>query len=247
MDERYCSANDQKYVFPEPGIFLGANEMRRAKYFVTWKAIEPACIHRLLSSTARPLSNQEWREILIGSLEFKSSDSACAKAQNDARRLLGSAIDDLTLNTSNSATPPPPPIDDSEARSMLWRLSELNFRFELLGLHRRAGRAERDAVDCDQDVRNALQLPSLQAVDMSTAIEGFRSVDWRSRLPSLLRLATLMRDWSGDKPLPLLLDQPVAQYTERDTGVLEDAVAQFYTDTFFIFFGRAAVIPTRLS
>ena len=130
---------------------------------------------------------------------------------------------------------------------MLWRLSELNFRFELLGLHRRAGQAGRDAVDCDQDVRNALQLPSLQAVDMFTAVEGFHSIDWRSRLPSLLRLATLMRDWSGDKPLPLLLDQPVPQYTERDTGVLEDAVAQFYTDTFFIFFGRAAVIPTRLS
>jgi len=36
------------------------------------------------------------------------------------------------------------------------------------------------------------------------------------------------------------------EYNERDTGVLEDAVARFYTDSFFIYFGRAAVIPTRL-
>jgi hypothetical protein len=52
---------------------------------------------------------------------------------------------------------------------MLWRLSELNFRFELLALHKCAGTAGRDAVDSDQDVRNALQLPSLQAVDMATS------------------------------------------------------------------------------
>jgi hypothetical protein len=246
VDERYRSANDRKYVFPDPGIFLGANAIRRAKYFLTWQAIEPACIHRLLSSTAPPLSNQEWRDILIGSLEFKSSDSACAKAQEHARRLLGSAIDDLHLNVTDPATPPPPPISDHEAQAILWRLSELNFRFELLALHTRAGPAGCDAVECDQAVRNALQLTSLQAVDMATSLEGFRSRDWRSRLPSLLQLATLMRVWSGDKPLPLLQDKPLAEYTELDTRVLEDAVARFYTDTFFVFFGRAAVIPTRL-
>ena len=84
----------------------------------------------------------------------------------------------------------------------------------------------------------------------------YRQLTWLHRLKvfapeignlvSLLRLATLMRVWSGDIPLPLLQDKPHAEYSERDTGVLEDAVARFYTDTFFIFFGRAAVIPTRL-
>jgi hypothetical protein len=246
VDQRYRSANDRKYVFPDPGLFLGANVIRRAKYFLTWQAMEPACIHRLLSSTAPPLSNQEWRDILIGSLEFKSSDSACAKAQEHARLLLGSTIDDLDLNVTDPATPSPPPISDREAQAVLWRLSELNFRFELLALHKRAGPAGRDAVECDQAVRDALQLTSLQAVDMATSLEGFRSRDWRIRLPSLLQLATLMRVWSGDHPLPLLQDKPLSEYTERDTGVLEDAVARFYTDTFFIFFGRAAVIPTRL-
>ena len=36
------------------------------------------------------------------------------------------------------------------------------------------------------------------------------------------------------------------EYTECDTGVLEEAVAWFYTDSFFIYFGRAAIIPTHL-
>jgi hypothetical protein len=128
----------------------------------------------------------------------------------------------------------------------LWRLSQLNFRFELLALHKRAGTAGRDAVDCNQDVCNALQVLSLQVVDMGTAVKVFHSSDWQSRLPSLLQVAILMRGWSGDKPLPILHDQPLAEYSKCDTGILEDVVAQFYTDTFFIFFGHAAVIPTCL-
>ena len=124
---------------------------------------------------APPLSNQEWRDILIGSLEFKSSDSACAKAQEHARCLLGSAIDDLHLSVIDPATPPPPPIPDLEAQVVLWRLLELNFRFELLALHKHAGPVDSDAVKCDEAVHDALQLTSLQAVDADTSIKGFRS------------------------------------------------------------------------
>ena len=246
VDQRYRSPNNRKYVFPEPGIFLGANPVRRAKYLLTWQAIEPVCIHRLLSSTAPPLSSQEWRDILIGSLDFKSSDSSCAKAQDHARLLLGSALDDLSLNSTDPDAPPPPPVTDVEARAMIWRLSELNFRFELLALNKRAGPAGRNEFECDQAVRNALHLNSLQAVDMATSKQGFRCSHWRARLPYLLNIATLMRDWSGDKPLALLQDLPFGEYNELNTGVLEDAVARFYTDSFFIFFGRAAVIPTCL-
>ena len=86
----------------------------------------------------------------------------------------------------------------------------------------------------------------MQAVDIVTSTEGICSGHWQSCLPSLLRLATLMREWSGDKPLPLVQDIPLGEYNELNTGVLEDAVARFYTDTFFVFFGCAAVIPTCL-
>jgi hypothetical protein len=186
VDEQYRSANNHKYVFPEPGIFLGTNVVQWEKYLSTWQAIEAACIHQLLSSMAPSLSNQEWQDILIGSLEFKSSDSTCAKTCKDACCLLGSSIDDLNLNTMHPATLSSPPIDDLEAWVMLWHLSELNFRFELLALHKHSGTAGHDAVDSNQDVCNALQLPPLQAVDMVTSVEGFHSSDWRSHLPSLL-------------------------------------------------------------
>ena len=108
VDEQYWSANDRKYIFPEPGLFLGTNSGRRVKYLLTWRAIELACIHRLISSTAAPLSNQQWQDILVGSLEFKSSDSTCANAQKQACLLLGSAIDDLHLNGMDPEPPPLP-------------------------------------------------------------------------------------------------------------------------------------------
>ena len=81
MDPRYRSPNDRKYMFPEPGIFISANDMRCARYFATWKSIEPVCIHHLSSSTiAPPLSNQEWRDILIGNITSNSPTSKSALA-----------------------------------------------------------------------------------------------------------------------------------------------------------------------
>jgi hypothetical protein len=49
-----------------------------------------------------------------------------------------------------------------------------------------------------------------------------------------------MRNWSGDKLLPFLQDIPFGEYNELNTGVLEDPVARFYTDSFFFFLGHAA-------
>ena len=141
-DPCYRSPNDWKYMFLEPGIFIAANDMRRARYFATWKSIEPACIHRLSSSTmAPPLSNQEWRDILIGDITSNSPTSKSALAQEQACYLLGSAMDELCINL-NVATSPntsSSPVDDSEACQILWWLTEFNFRFELLALDKRAG------------------------------------------------------------------------------------------------------------
>ena len=144
-------------------------------------------------------------------------------------------------------TLPPPSIGESEAQALLWCLSELNFRFELLALHKHARLAECSAVDVDQAICNALDVSSLQVVDMDSARNSLHSTDWCSHLPPLLWLVHLMKVWSGNKPLSLLEDKPLGDYTEHDIGVLEEAVAQFYAETFFIYFRCAAVIPTCLA
>jgi hypothetical protein len=250
VDARFQSPHDRKYIFPEPGLFIAANEMRRARYFTTWQAIEPACIYRFFSSsTPTPLSNQEWRDILIGDITSKTPTSKSALAREHAHRLLGSAIDDLGIDINHTpSTAAPAVLDDAEARWILWRLTELNFRFELLALDKRVGPARQDEMERQEAIQDCLQFGSLLVVDSEDARKGLQSDDWRSRLPCLLQLQNLMRDWEGVKPSGLLEERIIAihDYKESDVLLLEDSIAHFYTDSFFRFFGRAATVPARL-
>ena len=53
-----------------------------------------------------------------------------------------------------------------------------------------------------------------------------------------------MRDWEGMKPSTLLeFRESIQDYVEADVLLLEDVVARFYTDSFFRFFGHAAIVP----
>ena len=77
---------------------------------------------------------------------------------------------------------------------------------------------------------------------------GLQSLHYQVRLPYLLALKALLRDWHGLKPTPLLLPDLTSLdlYTELDVRQLEDSIAKFYTQLFYHFFGRAATVPTRL-
>jgi hypothetical protein len=71
--------------------------------------------------------------------------------------------------------------------------------------------------------------------ELPYAIQRLALEDWKEWLPILLHLCALMRDWSGNKPTPLLLTclEALSLYKEWDVNVLEEAVACFYTQNFF--------------
>ena len=106
-----------------------------------WQAIEPACIYHLgSSSSATPLSNQEGCDIIISDITSKTPTVRLALAQEHAHCLLGSAINDLDINTSNiSPVAAPVSLDDAEAQWILGWLTEYNFCFKLLALDKRVG------------------------------------------------------------------------------------------------------------
>jgi hypothetical protein len=200
-------------------------------------------------SSITPLSNQEWRDVLIGDIKSKTPNAKSAQARENARRLLGSALDDLDIQINDAPSlTTGPSLPDSEAQKILWKLTELNFRFELLGLDKRANPLNRDE-DARQDlIRECFGTNSLLVTDHRLANMRLGSSDWRKRLPRLLMLRRLMRDWDGMKPTSLLLLDlaSISDYVEADALQLEEAVTMFYTDCFFRFFGRAPVIPARL-
>jgi hypothetical protein len=247
--------HDGKYVFPEPGIFAGVqNELRRSRYFATWDSTKDVCIFRVFqgSSTAVPLSGQEWRDLLVGNLNGEFKGKKNQETQQKIRNLFADCLDELQV-TFDQFMPPtdttPLSVEPSEGQKVLWELSELNFRFELLALDKRAsGTASEDAAKDRQEMICRCFPNNALIAELRHSTQGLASLNWQERLPTLLRLRALMRDWPEPKPTPLLLPDlsSLNLYTESDSRLLEDAVAQFYTQTFFNFFGRAAVIPTRL-
>ena len=91
-------------------------------------------------------------------------------------------------------------------------------------------------------------MPSLIVANVQQVNFGLQAHDWQERLPFLLVLRELMRDWDGLKPTPLLLpDQASHMFTEVDIQQLEDHIAYFYTQTFYCLFCHAAIVSMQLS
>jgi len=99
---------------------------------------------------------------------------------------------------------PPALPDDAEAQWILWWLTEFNFCFELLALDKCVGPATQDEMERQESIQDCLQIGSLLVADSDGVRSGIQSDDWCSRLPYLLRLQSLMRDWEGVKPSALL-------------------------------------------
>jgi hypothetical protein len=67
------------------------------------------------------------------------------------------------------------------------------------------------------------------------------------RAPYLLALKRLMNGWRGNLPAQIGYDKkPTEEYSVIELTVLECAVAKFYMQSFFNFFGHAAIVPHSL-
>jgi hypothetical protein len=213
-----------------------------------WMSTRQACIFHVFSSSssALPLSIQEWKDFLIGDIVSKGSASRVNHAQEQARHLIGSALEETDIEINplpfNSTAPP---LEDSEAQKVLWEVMELNFRFELLALDKQASSSKHKDDGHQELITNCFKERSLLTANAEHANVGLGSCNWKKKLSLLLRFRTLMQDWMGMKPTPLLLDDlpSIDDYSEIDVLQLEDAMARFYTQSFFHFFGRAATIP----
>ena len=198
----------------------------------------------------KALSGQQWRDFLLDGLLAHSREPKLVRQREEVKAIFADALDELQIDLF----PPPsnhcPTVPVDEAQKILWELTELNFRIELLALDKRASgsSSHRDEHERQAMVRKCFDVPSLIVADVQRVNYDLQAHDWQERLPFLLALRALMRDWDGLKPTPLLLPDLASHnmYTEVDVQQLEDHIACFYTQTFYSLFGRAAVIPMRL-
>jgi hypothetical protein len=256
---RQLCPNDGKYLFPDPGLFCSTTSIsRQSLYFNTWISTRDAWIYRVFSasSSGRPLSGQEWRDILSGQwTNIAVSGSKASSRRQGLRELLGNCFEEAGISEGTLTGCDAPPVTLEVARWVLWELFELNFRFELSALDRRAcsgglgAHAESDILTRQDLVMacfpgNLLAGASLLIADPHHANSGLASPSWRDRLPYILALRNVMSSWEGSKTVGF--DVPVDIHTEEQLLVLESAAATFYTQTFFDYFGRVALLPHSL-
>ncbi|KAF9044195.1 hypothetical protein BJ165DRAFT_1528756 [Panaeolus papilionaceus] len=257
------------YAFPDPGLFVAVEtDARRQHLLEQYARIQSAWISKITTTPGASLSAQEWRDLLtinfndpIPDYRPQAGDSRAMENHRKALRLLvpASARGRQTFSSGRdrpfrlggqsfeSGVLPPP----SCIRNFLFELYELNFRKELLLLHRTAH--PKCSSDAEKQAREfevralfpgmTYYLPSLDPPN-----SGLAADDIRSRLPSLLNFAGLMNSWKGEKPriLGIGRQRSIEGITLREAHELEHAVASFYCQQFFNYFRRAALIPHRL-
>jgi len=142
-------ATDLGYTFPEPAMFVRTQTVeRRDTYFRSWLKYRSALIYRVSSKdfTAMPMPGSIWRDLLT--YEYSQQKLADNTKETKSNKLRALAVDFLqdclqaedvvfmglekgkaVWNGKVCET-----LTDAEREEILWELSELNFRFELMAL-----------------------------------------------------------------------------------------------------------------
>ncbi len=243
------SPSDGRYIMPEPALVVSTDDPRRRQLYLhhlsmmmdalVYRLGDPEDPHRLLSS-------QQWRDLLVGKAAAPQTGPTKAAARSvGIHEILGSAFRacGLTDCPDFPATPDSfPPITLPRAREILWLVGETNFRYEFLALDRRASGLNRP-----DECRECFAGGMLMGMPLALAKEGLASMSRATRHPFVLRIAKLMRKWEPrPRSTAIAQAQDREQWGDDEMKELERGVAIHYTQTFYHYFGRAAVVPTRL-
>ena len=265
------SYDDCGFAFPDPGLFPSIQtDEKRARFLYNWLCNRAALIFHFSSSSssARPLSNRHWRSLLNygGTIEGTSSNGLTKSSQLrlEMQQLLGNCLEEAGVALDTSSSPSAVFWREAElsigtvpnrrtTQEILWELYELNFRFELVALDQRAQLTPVEESEAQVLSRQLLLMacfPSkvLLMADISSANQGLASPTLKGRAQYLIAMKRLMKSWGGN--VPVEIHRPPANqaqgYSLQELAELEEAIARFYTQSFFNHFGHAAILPHTL-
>ncbi|KAJ6467228.1 hypothetical protein DFH09DRAFT_1059509 [Mycena vulgaris] len=243
---------DRNYLLPEPALLVTSQfEVIRQRRVHHWVLLRDLFIYLIgvKNSQAMLLTSQEWRDVLDGKLEARGlASSRTGKRSRRLAALIKTVVEACEMDKLEGIPVPEgsfPPYSASRMREILWELAETNFRFELSALDIRASKKERA-----RPVSFCYAGGTLLGIDLELARRGLASPSLRERHRYHVRLAALMLDWETPRARPAVITAMVplrTEWTEPAMQELENAVAQYYTQSFYDLFGRAAVIPMCLA
>jgi hypothetical protein len=247
-----AASEDRFYVFPEPALLASAQSQDRRNMMVYhWMLLRDVIMYRITERVGSVcLSSQEWRDMLEGRIVRVEN---CRNRRTSHSRLLADIVETLISDSGFDPTAFPPAsntiphYDIRVVKQIIWEVAEVNFRFELLSLDRRASRKRRDGL-----VLMCVAGGQVFNVPLLMAKRGLAAPEVAERHRYHLRLARLMMDWRVASARPLAIEVALVRdranwvWTEDQMHELGTAVASYYTQSFFELFGRAAVLPMTL-
>ncbi|KDQ55339.1 hypothetical protein JAAARDRAFT_48729 [Jaapia argillacea MUCL 33604] len=214
------SPQDGRFIFPDPGLFCLDNKVKALSYITAWLSTCNSWIFRVLQShSGSLLSSQDWHYVF--------------NALTDASQ----------ASTSISRT------NTAQVKS---RLLTLHFEGFVDVNDCQAHVGSQDIINCDDLILQCFKGdPDLVASYVVGEIPqhnvGLAADSWADRVPYLCALQDVMKSWQGDKPTDMTISlDPQGPNNESCVLALEQALARFYTQSFFNFFGRAASTPHKL-
>ncbi|KAJ7897961.1 hypothetical protein B0H14DRAFT_2557474 [Mycena olivaceomarginata] len=193
------------------------------------------------------LTTQQWRDILQGKVSKQGKDGTRVQARSASLEdLLQPAFTACGINALTEFPVPPeavPPLHVHRTKELLWELVEINFRYKFLALD-----AHASGLDRPNECRRCFAGEGLIGMDFRESQRGLAAHEAMDRLLYLLCMVGLMCDWSVPCERPKQIDTAKGR-TEWVAGSvrhLEQKVAQYYTQSFYGLFGRAAVVPMCL-
>ncbi|KAJ7436440.1 hypothetical protein FB451DRAFT_1417426 [Mycena latifolia] len=240
----------QLYVMPEPALLASPEEEpRRRMLYHHYRLLRDALMFRLADRSQRHalLTTQQWRDILQGKVIKQGKDGTRAQARSASLEdLLQPAFSACGINALMEFPVPPeavPPQHMNSTKELLWELAEINFRYEFLALDARAS-----GLDRSDECRRCFAGEGLIGMDFRESQRGLAAREAMDRLPYLLCMAGLMCDWSVpcERPKQIDITKGRTEWVATAVRHLEQKVAQYYTQSFYELFGRAAVVPMCL-
>ncbi|KAJ7042738.1 hypothetical protein C8F04DRAFT_1251556 [Mycena alexandri] len=239
--------DDKRYVFPEPALLVNTNADRRHhKFLHHWNLLADGFIY-MLTRQPQLLRPQEWRDLLEGLITERGAPGS--KSQKRSAKLqdrIRPALEASNVTTiSNFPVPDEsiPQFTVNHTREIVWQVAETSFRFEFCSLDKRASGHDR----LDQ-VKRCFAGHMLIGAPLEMSTKGWASTSPEERHRYVVRTAELMLDWTTKSIRPHIITRVADRrpWSPAEMETLEMAVCRYYTQAFWEYFGRAAVVPLRL-
>lgn len=243
------NAADRSYILPEPALFVNTTPERRRQLLHHWNLVGDGFYYMLgQPEHVQLLSAQQWRDVLEGRMAKRGAEgSRRNKRTGDLEELLRPALDAANVSSIEGFPVPiqnVPQFTLAQIEANVWRVAETSFRFELAALDRRAANTQRLAA-----VKACFAGGLLLGFPLEMAVLGWAAPTVEQRHPFVANTARLMLNWRCTSPVPDIVRRigTSLAWSQAQMQALERAVCQFYTQAFWEYFGRAAVIPLRLT